>query len=122
MAQPNYRKSVGHFLLILSACGFIFTPPLSHSKALKNSIIQPTQQVEQDDSSAPVIDTKWRYTRYGWQKPADWYRTPANVQLRTIDQINPLLWAMSVLLAVAGIMIWASDEWQVARLFDRDKS
>ena len=70
---------------------------------------------------APVIDTKWRYTRYGWQKPGDWIRTSSDVAARTIDRINPILWAVNVLLAALGAMIWASEEWQVARLLGHKK-
>lgn len=67
----------------------------------------------------PELDSSWRYTRYGWQDSSEWIRTPAEISPRGIDQINPVLISLDILLAAAAAMIWASDECQVARLFGR---
>ena len=66
------------------------------------------------------IDTNWRYTRFGWQDSSFWQRTPADLEPRTIDRISPVLFSIDIILAVLGAMIWASEDWQVDRLFGRE--
>ena len=67
----------------------------------------------------PELDTHWRYTRFGWQDSSSWQRTPADLGPRVVDRISPILFSIDIILAALGAMIWASDDWQVDRLFGR---
>ena len=63
--------------------------------------------------------TTWRYTRNGWQDIGGMYRD-SFVAIKSFELVHPLIWAASVLLAVMGTSIWASNEWEIARLLDRN--
>lgn len=76
-------------------------------------------QIGQSDSLAGTaieIDTTWRHTKHGWQDSSRWVieTMPTGPLLGTI---HPVVWAGLVLIAVVGMMLWASEEWEFARLF-----
>lgn len=66
------------------------------------------------------IDTNWRYTKFGWQNASNWVSPKAYVPRQTIELLHPLVWAGIVLISVLATMIWASSEWDFARLFSHD--
>ena len=67
---------------------------------------------------SPQIDTNWRYTKYGWQNTSSWVSPRGHVPRQTIQMVHPLVWAGIVLISVLTTMIWASSEWDFARLFN----
>jgi hypothetical protein len=69
---------------------------------------------------SPDIDTDWRYTKFGWQNAANWVNPNTYVPRQTIQLLHPLVWAGIVLISVLATMIWASSEWELARLFQLD--
>lgn len=64
------------------------------------------------------IDSTWRHTKHGWQDSATWHAADSYVPVKTIEQLHPFVWAGTVLIAVIAVMIWASSEWEIARLFE----
>lgn len=70
-----------------------------------------------DDSEE--IATTWRYTKNGWQDIGGMYRD-SFVAIKSFELVHPLIWAACVLLAVIGTSIWASNEWEIARLLDQN--
>jgi hypothetical protein len=67
------------------------------------------------------IDSTWRHTKYGWQDSASWPVADSYVPVKTIEMLHPFVWTGTVLIAVIAAMIWASSEWEIARLFQRDE-
>ena len=67
------------------------------------------------------IDSTWRHTKYGWQDSASWPAADTYVPVKAIEMLHPFVWAGTVLFAVIATMIWASSEWEIARLFQRDR-
>ena len=109
--QPNSKRlgrTLVGFALVVALV--IFIQPIRVPVSAGTATAQTSSQLE----------SKWRYTRYGWQDPADWLRTPSHVQERFVDRLDPVLLSIDIFLAVLGATIWASEEWQVARLLGRD--
>ena len=71
-------------------------------------------------STSPEIDTTWRHTKYGWQDSARWPVADAFTPSKTVELLHPIVWAAIVLLSVVTSTIWASNEWETARLFRSD--
>ena len=103
--------------LMLFALAFLVIPvSLELTAKLRKPLVG--QQIGVSEFG-PTLESEWRYTRFGWQKPIDWFRTPSDIGIRLIERVNPILFSIDILLAVVGAMIWASDEWQVRRLFGK---
>ncbi len=68
------------------------------------------------------IDSTWRHTKFGWQDSARWPVADSFAPVKTIELLHPFVWAGIVLFAVIGTMIWASSEWEIARLFGSDEA
>jgi hypothetical protein len=71
-------------------------------------------------STSADIDSTWRHTKYGWQDSASWPSADSFVPIKRIELIHPFVWAGIVLITVIATMIWASSEWEIARLFETD--
>ena len=89
-------------------------------------VIQPDQQTSGQMPSnvlfvSPDIDTSWRYTKFGWQDVSNWFRSNAFEPRQTIELLHPLVWSGIVLISVIATMIWASSEWDFARLFQKQE-
>ena len=63
-------------------------------------------------------DTSWRLTKFGWQDSTTWVSDTFAPQ-PTWELVHPVIWAMLVLLTVLVVTIWASSEWEFARLFQQ---
>jgi hypothetical protein len=72
-------------------------------------------------SVSPEIDTSWRYTKFGWQNSSSWVSPKAYIPRQTVERLHPFVWAGIVLISVVATMIWASNEWDLARLLRHDK-
>lgn len=68
-------------------------------------------------ATSAEIDTTWRHTKFGWQDSAHWSVGDSFAPVKTIEFLHPFVWAGTVLIAVIATMIWASNEWEIARLF-----
>lgn len=66
--------------------------------------------------STNAIPTSWRLTRFGWQDSTSWF-VDSFAPIKTVELIHPLVWTALVLVTVLLVMIWASEEWDLARLF-----
>jgi hypothetical protein len=67
-------------------------------------------------STSSDIDTTWRHTKHGWQDSNRW-PVDTYVPRKTIELLHPFTWAAIVLISVVGTTIWATSEWEIARLF-----
>lgn len=63
--------------------------------------------------------SNWRRTSQGWEDSSRWFRNSDTPQ-QLLETVHPVVWALLVLIAVVGVMIWASEEWDFARLFGKD--
>jgi len=90
------------------------------------SLAMGSMQNQQIQKNAPTsistskeIDTTWRHTKLGWQDSRRW---PVNtyVPRKTVELLHPFTWAAIVLISVVATTIWASDEWEIARLFGEE--
>lgn len=72
-------------------------------------------------STSPDIDSTWRHTKYGWQDSVGWPSADPYLPIKTVELLHPLVWAGIVLITVMATMIWASSEWEIARLFEDDE-
>jgi hypothetical protein len=104
---------------LLFACFIALTMVSTATCISSMSLCFPTEAQQPIARIQPELDTHWRYTRFGWQDSSFWYRTPADLGPRMIDRISPVLLSIDIILAALGAMIWASDDWQVDRLFGR---
>lgn len=82
-----------------------FSPPvqLSQSPQLSRGFF-----ASQPDSIDTWISLKTITAAHAWQWTVDF------------TQVHPFVWAGIVLFAVLIAMIWASSEWEIARLFSND--
>ena len=60
--------------------------------------------------------SSWRLTQHGWQDSTKWV-TDSFAPVLAFELIHPVVWAMLVILLVTAAMIWASEEWDLARFF-----
>ncbi len=72
----------------------------------------------QSDTLSPHSEpgSSWRRTSQGWEDSSRWFRNSDPPQ-QLLEAVHPVVWALLVLIAVVGVMIWASEEWDFARLF-----
>ena len=86
-----------HFFYSSSRFGFSFFGPFQTDASNKDN-------------------TPWRYTTEGWQSADNWGSDTSFIPIRTFELVHPVVFATCILLAVIATMIWASSEWDVARL------
>lgn len=72
-------------------------------------------------NSPAELGTSWRHTKFGWQDSSRWF-VDSFAPVKTFEVIHPILWAALVLITVVGVMIWASEEWDIERLFDDEEA
>ena len=94
------------------------------SMQVGTGMYQGTQFLAQDlkpsaFTTSAEIDTTWRHTKHGWQDSARW-PVETFVSRKTIELLHPFTWAAIVLISVVATTIWASSEWEIARLFTDD--
>jgi len=68
------------------------------------------------------IDTTWRHTKFGWQDSATWTAADSFVPQKAVELIHPLVFAITILILVIAAMVWASNEWEIERLFGQGAS
>lgn len=62
----------------------------------------------------------WRFTKRGWTDMSKLDR-PEPIRLeRRIELVHPLIFAACVILVAFGLLIWASEEWQWARVLGQE--
>ncbi|MFK7769740.1 MAG: hypothetical protein AB8B55_21210 [Mariniblastus sp.] len=66
------------------------------------------------------VGTTWRRTKDGWQDSTTWSNGDQFVPRKSFQSIHPFVWAAIVLLSVIAAMIWASNEWEISRLFEEE--
>ncbi len=103
--------------LIVSLC---FSAVVS---TLATMFLFAMDNVQSDTSltSSAKLEMGWRQTKFGWQDSNYWFNesfTPPPL----FEAIHPLIWAGLVLIAVISTMIWASEEWDWSRLWERNGS
>ena len=69
---------------------------------------------------SPDIDIDWRYTTKGWQQIGELHQERF-APIRTFESIHPFVWAATVMIAVVTTTVWASSEWEIARLHRHDE-
>ncbi len=106
-------------LLVVLATGAVQRPDVSSAVShlsLHEFSIASDRLVAQDG-----VESKWRRTRFGWVDTSRWYHPPAVEYERRIERIHPLVFAALLVLFAVGTLIWASEEYQWARLVHRKK-
>ena len=86
-----------------------------------NFVDQSSAQLIEPNNAvlSPEIDLDWRYTKNGWQHIGE-LRHDKFALLRTFESIHPFIWAATVMLAVVATTVWASSEWEIARLWKEE--
>ena len=86
-----------------------------------NFVDQSSAQLIEPNNAvlSPEIDLDWRYTKNGWQHIGE-LRHDKFAPLRTFESIHPFIWAATVMLAVVATTVWASSEWEIARLWKEE--
>ena len=79
-----------------------------------SQLIQPSPP-----ALSPDIDMEWRYTKDGWRHIGEMY-PDRFAPVRTFESIHPFVWAATVMMAVVGTTVWASSEWEIARLWKEE--
>ena len=124
--SKRQRKGKGKTILLLAVmCIAVQSVSVLDLPIRWNQSVSGSQVKEQIGNNVTVIsseiDTPWRYTNQGWQRANEWNSNVQFEPLRTFELVHPFVWAASVLLAVISTAIWASSEWEIARLLGRDE-
>ena len=113
--MPNNVRSATSLIVIfcatLWACSTI---------ANASGVVQVDGNGRRSLSTSPDIDSTWRHTKYGWQDSASWPAGDSFAPTKTVELLHPFAWAGTVLIGAIAAMIWASSEWEIARLFKSD--
>ena len=75
--------------------------------------------IAQSDTSSSRhsgLESSWRRTEFGWQDSSNWL-VDSFAPRQTLELIHPVIWGLLILILVIGTTIWASSEWDLARLF-----
>ncbi len=60
------------------------------------------------------MDTPWRQTEFGWQNSNLWQHRATEAPI--FSHIHPFVLSAAILLAVLGLMVWSSNETELASL------
>ena len=60
------------------------------------------------------MDTPWRQTEFGWQNSNLWQHRATEAP--AFSYIHPFVLSAAILLAVLGLMVWSSNETELASL------
>ena len=114
----NARKATSLAALI---CATTLAAVWVCSLTMASGVVQVDGSNPRAIATSAEIDSTWRLTKFGWQDSARWPSADSYVPVKTIEMLHPFVWAGTVLIAVIASMIWASSEWEIARLFKRDE-
>lgn len=120
IARIRKLTSLLYLLTVLAVACCHLPATLLHAK-------QAPAQVEAWDRVANSLsavtqvspsESTWRYTRFGWQDSSQWMAEANRIHppRRRFDQLHPLTFALLIVLSVMTATLWASNEWEVARL------
>ena len=90
---------------------------------MQSRVCQIVVSLPQTDTlSLPNSETVsgWRRTSQGWEDSSRWF-SESDAPPQLLELVHPLVWTMLVLIAVISVMIWASEEWELARLFGKEE-
>jgi hypothetical protein len=104
----------------LLICLVAFTADVGERVELAEAARQATlfangQQLMAQDAG----DSTWRRTRLGWVDTRSWYHPQSVEYERRIELVHPIIFAALLVLFSVGALIWASEEYQWARLMHR---
>ena len=118
--MPKSARKVTSLVALISAA-FLAAVWACSTIAIVLGSVQIDSHRPRTLSTSADIDSTWRHTKFGWQDSASWPAADSFVPIKTIELLHPVVWAGIVLIAVITTMIWASSEWEIARLFERDE-
>ncbi|MEM9409838.1 MAG: hypothetical protein AAGA30_01920 [Planctomycetota bacterium] len=112
--MSKLRSTLFLFLLFISAA-FLTRLTLKCEIVELRAAVAATYIAQVDGGS------RWRMTRQGWVDLAEWDR-PVPIQYeRRIELIHPITFSALLLLFSLGMMIWASEEDDLAKFISASK-
>ena len=111
LSCKNMTKESNSFFLKHFGIGFF--------AALATRTVLAITTLQSDTLSSDMgLGSSWRLTKHGWQDSTRWI-VDSFAPVRTFELIHPLIWAFLIIVLVVAATIWASEEWEFARLFKR---